>query len=233
MDWIISVAIIVLAAMIHATLQLGLGSLLLLYHASMGKHVKTKTRELVGSYIAGIGILVFLSICATCFVLLRFYDGALSTGWLIILVGVLTALALAVWLFYYRWGKGTTELWIPKVIARFIDNRAKVTESNTEAFSLGVLTCFAEMPFSLVLLVIAGNSILELQSESQLLLVAIYTIIVILPMLIMRQAIKNGKTVVDIQRWRVKNKKFLKRVSGAGFAVLALFILVFKIIIEV
>ena len=45
-----------LAAVIHATLQLELGALLLLYHASLGKHVRKKTRNLVDSYIAGIGM---------------------------------------------------------------------------------------------------------------------------------------------------------------------------------
>lgn len=231
MDWIVSGVIVLLAALVYSSLQLGIGSLLLLYHASMGKHVKAKTRALVGSYISGIGITTFLSICTVCFVLLRFYGGALSTGWLIFLILFLAAIGLAVWLFYYRWNKHTTELWIPKSIARFIDNRAKLTESNTEAFSLGVLTCFAELPFSLALLIVAGNSVLELGADYQLLMVAFYTIIAILPPLIMRFAIRSGKTVVDVQRWRVKNKKFLKIISGAGFLILAIFILVFKVIV--
>lgn len=228
MDWTISVSMVTLAALINASLQLGIGCLLLLYHASIGKHVRKKTRSLVGSYVSGVGMMVFLSICSMCFMLLRFFDGALEGIWLLVLVAFLIALALAVWLFYYRW-KDSTELWIPKIVARFIDKRAKVTESNTEAFTLGVLTCFAELPFSLLLFVVAANSILELPVPWQLLAVVLYTIVSILPLILMRLMIHQGKTVVDIQKWRVKNKKFLKIVSGTGFLVLAIFILAFRV----
>lgn len=220
--------IVVLSAIIQATLQLGTSALLLLYHASLGKHIKKRTRSLVSSYVLGTGVFTLLVLCTTAFMIAGLFSGALSTEWLTITVGVLLALAIIVWFFYYRSGK-TTELWIPKVIARYIDRRAKKTESNTEAFSLGLLTCFAEMPFTIVLVVVAANSVLRFEPIWQVVAVVVYTLIAVLPLLVMRLAIRRGQTVVDVQKWRVKNKTFLKLISGFGFLVLGLFIIAFKV----
>lgn len=229
MDMVIPFAEVFLAAVIHATLQLGLGSLLLLYHASLGKHVRKKTRSLVGSYISGLGALVFLGVAATAFLLDRYFGKSLYAEELLIVVGMLIALAIAVWAIYYRRGK-STELWLPRTVARFIDRRAKETNSNTEAFSLGVLTSLAEMPFTLVLIVVAANSLLGLPALYQLLAVVMYTIIAILPLVIARFAIRKGNTVVDIQRWRVKHKTFLKIITGVGFLMLGLFVFAFEVL---
>lgn len=229
MDMFIPFGEVILAAVVHATLQLGLGALLLLYHASLGKHVRRKTRNLVDSYISGIGMLVFFLVCTFCFVLDRYFEKPLYAEELVIIVGMLIALAIAAWAVYYRRGK-TTELWLPRTVARFIDRRAKATNSNTEAFSLGLLTSLAEMPFTLVLAVVAANSIMSLPSLYQLLAVALYTIIAIIPLVVLRIAIRKGKTVVDIQRWRVKNKAFLKLITGVGFLVLGIFVFAFEVL---
>lgn len=229
MEVVIPISTILLAAVVHATLQISLGCLLLLYHASRGKHIRKKTRSLVRSYVAGIGILSFLGVCAMCYVILNLWQGPLGVEWLLIIVGILSVLTLGMWLLYYRWGKKGSELWIPRVVARFIDRRAKVTNNRVEAFSLGVLTCFAELPFSLILFVVTANSVLELPYELQILMVAVYALITILPLLIMCSCLRKGKTVVEVQRWRVKHKNFLRVIAGVGFLMLAIFIFSFKV----
>lgn len=221
--------IIILAGIVHATLQLGVGTLLLLYHASLGKHVKKKTRELVSNYILGNAFLTLLAVLAASFLISVIFQGEMNPALLTIIVGILIALAVSVWAFYYRWGK-STELWLPKSIARFIDRRAKVTESQTEAFSLGMLACFAEAPFTLILITVVANSVIALPLALQILAVALYAILSVFPLIILRIAARRGETVVDIQKWRLKNKKFLRIVSGVGFFILALFILAFKVI---
>jgi len=225
----ISVAIIVLSAIVHASLQLGLGCLLLLYHESAGKHITNKTRNLIGSFISGVGTIAFLLLATACFVVSNTFDGALSMQILTAVIGILIALAIAMWFFYYRRGT-TTELWLPRVITRFINGRAKVTNSDTEAFSLGVMTSFAELPFIIILLLIAGNSVLELEPMYQPLMVAFYTIIVIIPLIILNIVIRTGHNVAQIQKWRIKNKLFIRLVSGLGFLTLGIFILAFKIL---
>lgn len=228
MDMVIPFMEVFLAALIHASMQLSLGALLLLYHASLGKHIKKKTRSLVDSYIAGIGTLVFLGLGTVAFIFDRYFNESLYPEELMIVIGMLVALAIAVWSIYYRRGR-STELWLPRTVARFVDRRAKETNSNTEAFSLGMLTSLAEMPFTLVLIVVAANSMLQMELLQQLIALTLYTIISIIPPIILRLAIRRGKTVVDVQRWRVKNKTFLKVLTGVGFLVLAIFIVAFEV----
>lgn len=230
MNMFIPFSEVFLAATIHALLQLQLGTLLLLYHASLGKHVKKKTRHLVSSYIFGIATLVFMAVATTAFILDRYFGKSLYVEEMIIVVGMLLALAIATWVFYYRRGK-STELWLPRVVARFMDHRAKQTNSNTEAYSLGVLTSLAEMPFTLVLFLVAANSVLKLPGMYQLLAILMYTAISILPLLIARIAIRKGQTVVGIQRWRVKHKNFMRVLAGAGFMVLGFFLFAFEVMI--
>lgn len=229
MEMIVPFSEVFLAAVVHATLQLQLGTLLLLYHSSVGKHVRKKTRYLVDSYIAGVGTLVFLLLAAMIFLLDRYFEKSLYVEELVIVSGMLVALAIAAWAFYYRRGK-STELWLPRRVALFIDRRAKETNNNTEAFSLGMLTSFAEMPFTLVLLFVAANSIMKLPLLYQIIAVAVYTIITIIPPVVMRLAIRKGQTVVDIQRWRVKHKFFFRILSGVGFLVLGCFLFTFEVL---
>ncbi len=220
---------VILAGLIHATLQLGVGTLLLLYHASLGKHVRRRTRELATNYIFGNGFLTGIAVAGACFGVYVICEGEMNPAMLTVVVGILIALAISIWAFYYRFGK-STELWLPKSIVRYINRRAKLTNSNTEAFSLGMLACFAETPFTLILIVVAANSILGLPQALQLLAIVLYTLISVLPLVVMRVAVRKGQTVVDIQKWRLRNKNFIRIASGAGFAVLAAFLLVYKIL---
>ena len=222
-------SIILLAAIVHASLQCELGTLLLLYHASLGKHIKKTTKILVTNYILGAALLVFLLISSAAFLILTFSNGELPTFMLAILSMILFSLSVIICFFYYR-TKRSTELWLPKAISRHITSRAKLTDSKIEAFSLGMLTAFSELPFSLVLVILAGNAILELPTLAQPFAIAAYTFITVLPLFVLRFSIRRGSTVVDIQKWRMKNKTFLKTISGLSFFALAFFLIAFKIL---
>ncbi len=228
MDMVIPLGEVILAAIVHASLQLQLGTLVLLYHASLGKHIRKKTKTIVSSYIAGIGALVFLAVAATCFLFDRYFGKFLYPEEIVIVVSMLIALAIIVWTVYYKRGK-STELWLPRSVARYIDKRAKTTDSNTEAFALGVLTSLAEMPFTLVLFIVAANSILKLEALWQIIAVVIYTVIAILPPVIMRLVVRHGETLANVQRWRVKYKTFMRVVSGVGFLMLGIFMFAFEV----
>lgn len=230
MDMFIPLSEVILAALVHASLQLQLGALLLLYHASLGKHVRKKTKTIVSSYIAGIGTLVFLAVAAICFIFDRYFGKALYPEEMVIVISMLLALALIVWTLYYKRGK-STELWLPRTVARFIDKRAKETNSKTEAFSLGVLTSLAEMPFTLVLFIVAANSILKLSGLWQISAVVIYTMFTLLPPIILRIAVRRGETIANIQRWRVQHKTFMRVISGVGFLILGMFLFAFEVLV--
>ena len=93
-----------------------------------------------------------------------------------------------------------------------------------------MLACFAEAPFTLILIVVTANAILGLPQALQLLAVVLYAALSVLPLIVMRIAVRKGQTVVDVQKWRLSNKNFIRIVSGTGFVVLAVFLLVFKIL---
>lgn len=174
--------------------------------------------------------MVFLSLGALAFILDRYFEEALYPEELIIVTGMLVALAIASWAFYYRRGK-TTELWLPRSMAKYLSQRAKRTDNNIEAFTLGLLTSIAEMPFTIVLILVAANSLLGLEPLIQILGLLMYTIITILPLLLLRLIIYRGQTVVTIQRWRVKHKVFFRLLTGLGFLVLGFYLFTFEVLV--
>lgn len=226
MSDLLCIATIVLAGIVQASLQLSLGGLILLYHASMGRHRRRKTRYLARNYILGAGVISFLMVCALGFLISTLFNGALKIEWLIICVGVFLASALVMWLFYYRRGHNT-ELWLPRSFTRFVQRRAKTTNDGVEAFSLGMLSSFAEMPLSIALYFVVANCILNLSAQYQVIAVVGYTIMSIIPLLILRLRVRTGQNVVEVQKWRVRNKAFARIISGGGFLVLAAFVMVY------
>lgn len=231
MNWS-AISMIVLAGVVHATLQLSLGALVLLYHESLGKHIKIKTKRLASNYILGAMLLIGLILTAVCYFISVLTAGNLSLEALAIVTGILIALAISVWFFYYRSGR-STELWLPKTVSRYINRRADKTESNVEAFALGMLANFAELPFSLVLFLVAADSVLLLPAYWQILGIFLYTMIAISPLAFLRFSVRKGKTVAEIQKWRNKNKIFFKVLAGCGFLTLALFLVAFKLLKDV
>ena len=207
-------ATIALAGFAQATLQLSFGGLILLYHASMGQHRRRKTRHLTTAYILGALVISQLA------------GKALTLEMTLICVGVFIACAAIMWLLYYRRGKNT-ELWLPRSFSRFIARKAKATDDTIEAFSLGTLSAFAEMPMSIAIFFIAANCILTVSAHLQLVALLAYLLIVALPMLALKFYVRTGNNAVMAQRWRIKNKTFIRFVSSLSFMMLSVFVLTF------
>ena len=227
MSDIVCIATMILAGITQASLQLGLGGLILLYHNSMAKHRRKKTRFLARHYIYGSCAISFLMVCTLCFIIGNFFGGALVTEWLVICIGIFAACAMIMWLFYYRKGKKSTELWLPRPFTRFIQKKARTTNDTIEAFSLGLLSSFAEMPFSLAIYFVVANCILHLSGNLQVVAAVAYAVFTALPLIVLKFKIKNGQNAVEAQKWRVKNKAFSKVVSGSAFMLLAVFVLAY------
>ena len=87
--------VVLLAGVVHAMLQLGIGTLLILYHASLGKHITLRTRALVTNYIFGNALLTGLTLSAAGFIIYIICQGEMNPAILTIVVGVLVALALS------------------------------------------------------------------------------------------------------------------------------------------
>ena len=219
-------ATIALAGFAQASLQLSFGGLILLYHASMGQHRRKKTRRLTRAYILGALIITMLAVSGIAFWISQFAGQALTLEATMICVGVFLATAAVMWLLYYRRGRNT-ELWLPRSFSRFINRRAKATNDQIEAFSLGTLSAFAEMPMSLAIFFVVANCILTTSAELQIVALLFYLLIVALPMLTLKFYVRNGNSVVTAQQWRVKHKLFTRFVSCASFITLSAFMLAF------
>ena len=226
----ISFAIIVISGLITACLQVSLSALLLLYHASIGKNIRVKTKKLASSFISGVTLMNFLLLGTAIFLITSLAPGGtLPRLAFIILFSILIVLALLAWLFYYK-RKGTTELWLPRKLARYIDTRAKATNDISEAFSLGLLVPLAEIVLTLPLIILSADAILHLDTIYQAIGLVVYTLFGSLPLIIMRIVIRKGHNVAEVQRWRLRNKTFFRIFTGAGFAIFAIFIYAFVIL---
>lgn len=223
MSDLLCVATIVLAGLVQTSLQLSLGGLILLYHSSMGHHRRRKTRFLAKNYIIGAAVISFLMVCSLAFLISSLFNGALKTEYLTVCVGAFLGSAIVMWFFYFRKGRNT-ELWLPRSFTRFITRRAKSTNDNIEAFSLGMLSSFAEMPLSIALYFVVANCILTMSDQYQIFAILGYTILSVLPLVILKLRIKSGQNVVDFQKARLRNKAYLRIISGSGFAILAAFV---------
>lgn len=221
--------IVILAGIIHAMLQLGISALILLYHASLGKDIKKKTKELSLNFILGFSLFTGLAVSSICFFILVIFGGVMPVSGIVVLVGALVVMAFFVWLVYYRRKTKGTELWIPRSFARFISERANKTDDNVESFSLGMLVACAEMPFAVMLMIVAGNSIVNMPQAMQIISVLVYVILAAAPMWICQVLVNRGDTVVDVQKWRVRNREFFKVMGGVGFITLGIFMLAFKV----
>ena len=230
MSDLFNIAIVLLAGLTQASLQLSFGALILLYHASIGKYRRSKTRFLAKSYIIGSGVISFLMVGTIAFILSNIFNGQHdATFTIMILIGILLASSVVMWKFYFRKGS-KTQLWLPRSFATFIQKKTKKTDDVIEAFSLGVLSSFAEMPISLALYVVAAYGILQMSGFWQVIALIAYALLSVMPLLVLKVRLKTGRNVVEIQRWRVENKSFLKYFSSFSFITLAATILSFWVL---
>ncbi len=230
MDIINSLAIITLAALIHASFQLSVSVLTLLSgHAIGAKHSQTRLFRLTTSFVVGAGIMTALLLSCISLLLIDIFGGDIPQIIWAGGCGLLIGVGLAVWMFYYRHEKGTT-LWIPRSMADYLNRRTKSTKSNAEALGLGLSSVIGEILFIIAPLFIAALVIIQLPPLWQLAGVGIYTIVSLLSSIIVWVLVSNKHNLGKIQKWRESNKYFLQFVAGSGLIVLAFFVYVNQII---
>ncbi|MDO4889215.1 MAG: hypothetical protein Q4A25_00775 [Candidatus Saccharibacteria bacterium] len=229
MEGLVDVLVVMLASIANAGLQLGTGTLLLLYNESLGRKVKKTTRSVTCGFILGSFLLSVLLISTTMLLILLINSHPLVENGLILLSSLAIAMAVMVIGLYFRRGKNTM-LWIPDFAAKYFRKRAGKVDTPVEGMALGMTTVVAELPFSVVLILIAANSLLNLPQAVIILALVGYALITVMPLIIMKLLIKNGTTLAEIQRWRVRNKTFLRIFTGICYIALAVFIIAFKLL---
>lgn len=230
MDTFTTLSVVALAALIHSSFQLSISVVTLLSGHSIGKKVAAqKTLRLVGAFLAGTAIMTTLIVCTLLYTT-KVLDLWQQPGslWSVVAL-VLVVLGVAVWALYYRRGEGTP-LWIPRAFARFLQKRVHTTSMSVEAFSLGLTTVIAELPFIAAPMVAAMLALSYLPANLQLLSALGYIIIASSSILLVTMLIGSGHSISRIQRWREHNKRFLQFVAGSGFIVLGIFLYVSQVV---
>lgn len=232
MDILTSLAIVILAALIHASFQLSVSVLTLLSGHTLGaKHSRARVLKLTASFVGGAWITTTLLLALTSLIIVSIYGtNAPELVWAIA-CGLMIGVGLAVWLFYYRRGKGTS-LWIPRQVARYLTDRSKATRHSAEAFALGTTTVFAELLFIIAPLFVAALVLTQMGPLWQLVGIVIYAVVSSLPLKAVWVLLSSGQKISRIQQWREKNKYFLQFAAGSGLIVLGVFTYVCKVISE-
>ena len=227
----ISLAIIALAALVHASFQLSVSVLTLLSAHTLGaKRSQLKLLRLTTSFVFGVGLMTLLLLSFVSLLLVSLFGTETPQIIWAIACGLAAGVAISIWLYYYRREKGTM-LWIPRSFAKYLTDRTKSTKLCAEAFGLGLSSVVGELLFVVAPILIGALVLIQLPPIWQLVGVGIYTIISMLSLIIVWISISSGHSLSRIQKWRESNKYFLQFASGAGLIVLGFFVYVNEIIV--
>lgn len=227
-DTVTAFAIILLAAVIHASFQLSVSVLTLLSGHALGrKSARSRLLKLVYGFISGAGVMTILLLSTFAFVLLNATYDTLPTLWTLA-CGASIAVGIAVWLFYYRDRRGTS-LWIPRSFAEFLTARSKHSKNTAEAFGLGMTSIFAEILFVFAPITVTALVLTELPYDQQLIGILAYTLVSLAPLLFAGFRIGSGHKLSHIQKWRESNKHFLQFAAGSGLVVIGMYVYVERV----
>lgn len=231
MDLISSIIVIIFAALIHASFQLSVSVLTLLSGHTIGaRRSHAKVLHMTTSFVLGAATMTTLILSFITLSLIEIFgDNAIPTFVWAGVCGLMFGIAVLIWIFYYRRGKGTM-LWIPRSFARFLSDRTKSAKSGAEAFSLGLSSVLAEMLFIIAPISISALVILQLPDYWSIIGSFIYIIVSLLSLITVWVLIGSGHNLSSFQKWRESNKYFLQFAAGTGLVALALFVYVNQII---
>lgn len=230
MEYLPSLVIIAIAALIHASFQLSVSVLTLLSGHAIGSN-KSHMRllGLTNSFALGVGTMTVLLVSTAALFTQNLTNGAVPALAWVSLCGLMFGLGVAVWLFYYRKESGTS-LWVPRGAARYLHDRTKATKSSMESFSLGVISVLGEILFIAAPVLAAVFVLVSLPPLWQLLGVVLYAAVSLSSMLIVNGLIGSGHKLSKIQKWRESNKQFLQFAAGTGLFILGFYLYVFEVL---
>lgn len=226
MQYLDHLAIIALAALIHASFQLSVSMLTLMSGHALGKKTShSRLMRLSGSFILGAALMVALLLSFTAVILQNTLETISPIIWAAT-AGLSIGVGVAVWLFYYRYRRAGTVLWLPRPLASYLEKRAHQTTYGAESFSLGLTSVIGELIFSCAPVLIASLILVGLPAPLQIGGLALYVFIATLPLFIIYLLIGGGHSLAKIQRWRETNKRFLQFIAGSALITLGVFLYV-------
>ena len=228
-----SVGIIIIAMLIMASLQLVPGVFALFHHYASGKYSKKRTSRLSLFFILGAEVISACLFLFSFYIAYFFFLGKPRPEHSVFAwfgIGVLIALSIASFFFYFRRGKGT-QLFIARSFAKALNESAKSAKTRSDAFALGAISSTCEILFTLPLYIITAIEIIELSSENFTsdILTIIYILTSAIPLFITYYLFHSGRNLADIERTRVKDKTFTRLLMGFSYLIIAILIIHFKI----
>ncbi len=233
MELLTSLVIVSVAALIHASFQLSISMLTLLSSHTIGsKRSHSHLLRLTNAFVAGVGVMTILLVSFTALVASNVFGTKIpSLAW-VVLCGLLFGLGVSVWLFYYR-KQGGTSLWVPRDVAKYLHDRTKATKNSGEAFGLGLSSVVAELLFVLAPVAVGAFALVSVPPLWQLVGIALYGLISLLPLLVVNGLIGSGRKLSQIQKWREDNKLFLQFIAGTGLFILGFYLYVAEVLAPV
>lgn len=226
MDITTAFSIIGLAALIHASFQLGVSMVTLLSGHAVGKKFSSRrVVRLVGSFFLGTVVMTALILSIICDIVGAVFQYATPTSIWTTLTLAMVVVGLVIWVCYYRRGPGTL-LWVPRGMAKFLHTRIHATRDSAEAFSLGLTSVLAELFFIITPAAAATLAIVSLPASLQLLGAATYVVLASFGMFTVTIFISSGHNISQLQRWRETNKRFLQFTGGSALIILACYMYV-------
>ena len=221
-----SLALIALAAAIHASFQLSVSMLTVMSGHSLSRKVSHgRLLRLAGSFLLGAALMIALLLSFTAVILQNTLQDMPPILWAGV-AGLSVGVGIAVWSFYYRHRRKGTVLWIPRPMASYLEKRARHTTHSAESFSLGLSSVIGELLFSCAPVITTSLLLITLPAPLQIGGLVLYVFIASLPLLVIYLLIGGGHSLAKIQRWREANKRFLQFTAGSALLILGAYLYV-------
>ena len=229
MSVLTSVGILLLSMLILVFLQLVPGIFLLFSHFTRGKYSRSRANDLTVFFILGVEIataLVLLSVYAIlcCSPAVAFIIDSDIFAWT--MAGILLALSLISFAFYFRPGRGT-KLFISRRMATGIKNKISITKTRSDAFVLGFVSIVPELIFTLPLFLISIIEImrLDINCPERASIIILFAIMTIFPLLLIHGFSSQNHNLADFVKFRFKNKSFFRFCLSFSYFLLATLII--------
>ena len=234
MSVFISLGIVILAMLIMASFQLTPGVFVLFYHYAIGKYSRSRASVLSLYFILGTEIIAACLYLSIFYLTSIFFFDNLHPETSILfwaLAGIMIALGLISFFFYYRRGAGT-KLFIPRKYAKGLDLSAQSVKNRSDAFMLGALAGTCELFFTLPLYMVTCVEIMKMGANgfSSNLLTIIYILVPVIGLFFIRWQYQSGRNLADIQRVRVRDKHFNRFLIAICYILIAILIICFRTI---
>lgn len=225
-----SLGILILAMLILLSLKLIPGIFMLFTHFNLGKFSRKKAEDLSIFFIFGVETmfaLIFIFINSVFYLLSSteiIFENAIFN---FIFAGIMLALCLATFLFYFKKGSGT-KLFISRKTAHNFIQKAKTAKNRSDAFLLGFIAGIPELLFTLPLFTVSYIEISKLSfpylSFSALILV--FILISVIPLFIIYVLESTNHNLAELEKSRIKNKTFFRVFISTLYLLLAILIII-------